>query len=96
MSDAVTAAVEALNEKMAGAGFDGLAKFVLEGEGSFIISESGAAVGDADAEVTLTSDVDTFRQIFEGAMDPTAAFMSGKLSVDGDMGAAMRLAQVLA
>jgi putative sterol carrier protein len=96
MSDAVTAAVEALNEKLAGGGFDGVARFVMEGEGSFVIDESGASVGDSPADVTLTADVDTFRQIFEGELNPTSAFMSGKLTIDGDMGAAMRLAQVLA
>jgi putative sterol carrier protein len=96
MSDTVSAAVAALNEKMGGAGFDGTAKFVLGDEGSFIVDENGAREGDDDADVTLSADVDTFQQIFEGDLNPTSAFMSGKLKIDGDMGAAMRLAQVLA
>lgn len=95
MSDTLTAAVAALNEKMEGSGFDGTAKFVLGDEGSFVIDESGARLGDDDADVTLTADVDTFQQIFEGELNPTTAFMSGKLAIDGDMGAAMKLAQVL-
>jgi putative sterol carrier protein len=96
MSDTLTAAVAALNEKMAGAGFDGTARFVMGDEGSFIVDENGARLGDDEADVTLSADVDTFQQIFEGALNPTSAFMSGKLAIDGDMGAAMRLAQVLA
>ena len=96
MSDIVTAAVAALNEKMGGDGFDGTAKFVMGDEGSFIVDQTGAHEGDAEADVTLTADVDTFQQIFEGEMNPTTAFMSGKLSIDGDMGKAMQLAQVLA
>lgn len=95
MSETVAAAVAALNEKMAGAGFDGTARFVLDDEGSFIVDESGAREAEAEADVTLTSDADTFRQIFEGDLNPTSAFMSGKLKIDGDMGAAMRLAQIL-
>ncbi|MDA7425282.1 SCP2 sterol-binding domain-containing protein [Thalassococcus lentus] len=95
MSDTLTAAVAALNEKMEGSGFDGTAKFVLGDEGSFVIDESGARMGDDDADVTLTADVETFQQIFEGELNPTTAFMSGKLAIDGDMGAAMKLAQVL-
>lgn len=96
MSDTVSAAVAALNEKLGGEGFDGTAKFVMGDEGSFIVDESGAREGDADADVTLSADVETFQQIFEGDLNPTTAFMSGSLKIDGDMGAAMRLAQVLA
>lgn len=96
MSDTLNKAVAALNEKMGGAGFDGTAKFVMGEEGTFVIDESGARVGDDEADVTLTADLDTFQEIFDGTLNPTAAFMSGKLSIDGDMGAAMRLAQVLA
>jgi len=96
MSETLSAAVAALNEKMAGQGFDGIARFVMGDEGSFIVDEQGAREGDAEADVTLTADTETFRQIFEGEMNPTAAFMSGKLAIDGDMGAAMRLAQALA
>ena len=36
------------------------------------------------------------KQILAGDLNPTAAFMSGKLAVDGDMGAAMRLGGLLA
>ena len=96
MSDTISAAVAALNEKMGGDGFDGTAKFVMGEEGSFIVDDSGAHEGDADADVTLSADVETFQQIFEGDLNPTSAFMSGKLKIDGDMGAAMKLATVLA
>lgn len=96
MSDTVEAAVAALNEKMGGDGFDGTAKMTIEGEGSLMIDENGAHAGDEPADVTLTADTDTFRSILEGDLDPTSAFMSGKLTIDGDMSAAMRLAQVLA
>jgi putative sterol carrier protein len=95
MSDTLNAAVSALNDKISGEGFDATAKFVLGDEGSLIIDASGVRAGDDDADVTLTADVDVFQQIFEGEMNPTAAFMSGKLTIDGDMGAAMRLANLL-
>jgi putative sterol carrier protein len=96
MSDIVNAAVEALNAKMGGEGFDATAKFAIEGEGAIIIDADGARVSDDDADVTLTADQDTFQSILSGELNPTAAFMSGKLSIDGDMGAAMRLSSVLA
>lgn len=94
MSDVISEAVTQLNAKMAG-GFDGTAKFVIEGEGSIIIDSDGARASDDEAEVTMTASTDTFKGIMDGSENPTAAFMSGKLAVDGDMGAAMRLAGVL-
>ena len=44
----------------------------------------------------MSADAETFREILDGSLNPTAAFMSGRLKIDGDMGAAMRLAPVLA
>ena len=94
MSDMIAAAVAALNEKMTG-GFDGTAKFVIEDEGAIIVDGDGARASDDDADVTLIADEDTFRAILDGSLNPTAAYMTGKLKVDGDMGAAMRLGSVL-
>lgn len=95
MSDILAAAVAALNEKLAGADFDGSAKFEIEGEGAVRIDADGASASDAEADVTLTADADTFQSIMEGELNPTAAFISGKLAVDGDMGMAMKLGSVL-
>ena len=95
MSDVITSAVEALNAKGA-EGFDGSAKFMIEGEGAIMIDETGARADDGEADVTLTADAETFQSILEGDMDPTAAFMSGKLAIDGDMGLAMKLGSLLA
>ena len=96
MSDVIEAAVEALNRKIGDDGFDGAAKFVIEGEGSIVVDESGARSADDATDVTLTADADTFESILSGDLDPTAAFMSGRLSVDGDMGLAMKLGSILA
>ncbi|MEM6578663.1 MAG: SCP2 sterol-binding domain-containing protein [Pseudomonadota bacterium] len=95
MSDVVTGAVGKLAEKMNGE-FDGSAKFVIEGEGAIMIDSDGVRAGDDEADVTLTADAETFHGILAGDMDATAAFMTGKLSVEGDMGAAMKLAGLLA
>lgn len=95
MSDVVTEAVAALNAKMDGAGFDGTAKFAIDGEGSIVIDSEGARASEEDADVTLTATTEVFRAILEGEMNPTTAFMTGKLTVDGDMGQAMKLAGVL-
>ncbi|SFR35946.1 SCP-2 sterol transfer family protein [Yoonia tamlensis] len=95
MSDVVTEAVAALTAKLGGAGFDGAAKFVIEGEGAIIIDGNGVRASDEDADVSLTADTETFKAILDGELNPTTAFMTGKLTVDGDMGQAMKLASVL-
>ena len=91
MSDVIDSAVTAMKERF-GTGFDGSAKFVLEGEGAVMVDAEGVRAADEEAEVTLTADVDTFRAILDGDLSPTMAYMSGKLSIEGNMGMAMRLA----
>lgn len=95
MSTVIEQAVTALAEKFEGAEIGGAAKFMIPGEGAIMLDDSGVRAGDEDADVTLTADVDTFQAILEGETNPTAAFMTGKLSVDGDMGLAMKLGTVL-
>ena len=96
MSEVVTQAVAAMNEKLDGGGIDGTAQFNIEGEGSMVVDGDGAREGTADADVTFNADADTFREIFDGSLNPTTAFMSGRLTIDGDMGMAMKLAATLA
>ena len=95
MSTVIEAAVAALNDKLGSADFDGSAKFVIEGEGAVVVDASGARASDEDTDVTLTADADTFESMMTGDLNPTAAFMSGQLSVDGDMGMALQLGSIL-
>lgn len=95
MSEFLEQAVAEMNSKMEGSDFDGSAKLAVADVGAIILDSSGARISDDDADVTLNADMDTFQQIFEGDLNPTSAFMSGKLSIDGDMGMAMKLAAVL-
>ncbi|MCH2076983.1 MAG: SCP2 sterol-binding domain-containing protein [Rhodobacteraceae bacterium] len=90
----IDSAVAALSEKVGG-GFDGSAKFEIEGEGSIIVDSDGVRADDGAADVTLKADSETFQGIMSGDVNPTTAFMTGRLSVDGDMGMAMKLAGVL-
>jgi putative sterol carrier protein len=93
MSEFLEKAAAQINEKIAG--FDGSAKFEVRGEGNIVMDNDGARLADDDADVTLTADAETFRAIFDGDMNPTSAFMTGKLVIDGDMGQAMKLAGFL-
>lgn len=93
MSTMIDAAVAALNDRVQG--FDGVAKFVIPGEGAIMFDAAGVRAGDDAADVTLTAEADVFQAILSGDMNPTMAFMTGKLAVDGDMGTAMKLGAVL-
>lgn len=95
MSDVIATIVEELRRKDT-SGFQGTAKFVIADQGAVMLDADGIRAGDGAADVTLSASLDTFRAIFEGDMNPTMAFMSGKLKIDGSMGKAMALASVLA
>lgn len=95
MSEYLEAAAEKLREKLDGQGFTGSVKFDVEGEGAIVADGDGVRLGDEDAELTISGDLDTFRDLFDGSLDPTSAFMTGKIKIDGDMGAAMKLVQFL-
>ena len=94
MSDVISGAVAALSQKL-GSGFDGVARFDIQGEGSIVVDRDGVRAGNDEADVVLAADATTFRDILEGQLDATSAFMSGKLSVEGDMGQAMQLGAAL-
>ncbi len=93
MSDLIEKAVTFLGEKIGT--FDGSVKFDIEGEGAIMIDGDGVRAEDGAADCTLSASSDTFRGIIEGTVNPTAAFMTGKLKLDGDMGTAMRLGAAL-
>ncbi|MGB8812852.1 MAG: SCP2 sterol-binding domain-containing protein [Paracoccaceae bacterium] len=93
MSKIIDAAVTQLAAKVPS--FDGIAKFVILDEGSIMIDADGVRAADEEAEVTMTATAEVFAAILDGSMNPTMAFMTGKLSVDGSMGMAMKLGSVL-
>ena len=41
------------------------------------------------------ADADTFQGMLSGDVNPTSAFMTGGLKIDGDMGTAMKLGAIL-
>jgi len=55
-------------------------------DGKVTVSEGG---GDADA--TISASEETFQKIAAGEQNATTAYMTGKLKIKGDMGAAMKL-----
>ena len=69
--------------------------FDIEGAGQWTVDVDDGTVtvkeGGADADVTIATSQETFEKIIAGEQNPTSAYMTGKLKVKGDMGAAMKL-----
>jgi putative sterol carrier protein len=69
--------------------------FDIEGAGKWKVDvqdgEVSVTEGDGDADAVITTSEETFEKIASGEQNPTSAYMTGKLKVKGDMGAAMKL-----
>jgi len=69
--------------------------FDIEGEGQWLVAVADGAVkvteGAGEADATIETSAETFAKIVSGEQNPTTAYMTGKLKIKGDMGAAMKL-----
>ena len=69
--------------------------FEIEGAGTWKVDVDDGNVsvteGGDDADTTITASEETFQKIANGEQNATAAYMTGKLKIKGDMGAAMKL-----
>jgi putative sterol carrier protein len=77
------------------AGMNNSYLFDIEGAGKWKVDVADGKVsvteGEADADVKIRTSEETFQAIASGEQNPTTAYMTGKLKVDGDMGAALKL-----
>ena len=77
------------------AGMTASYKFDIEGSGSWLVHVDDGKVtvteDGGDADCTISASSETFLKIANREQNPTAAYMSGKLKVKGDMGQAMKL-----
>lgn len=78
---------------------DGIFKFDVTGAaaGIWIVDCKAVAVteGDGEADVTITVGDDDLVAIDAEELDAMQAFMLGKVQVEGDMGLAMKLQEIL-
>jgi len=77
------------------AGMNNSYLFDIEGAGKWKVDVNDGKVsvseGGEDADAVISTNEETFEQIASGEQNPTSAYMTGKLKVKGDMGAAMKL-----
>ena len=50
---------------------------------------------DGPADTTIRISEDNLEKLLTGALDPTLAYMTGKLKVEGSLGVAMKLTSLL-
>jgi len=94
--EAITARIR--DKVGANSGLDATVKFDL-GEGVVFVdgksTPNSVSNEDKDADCTITISRENFEKLIAGDLDPTTAYMFGKIKVSGSMGVAMKLSKVL-
>jgi putative sterol carrier protein len=69
--------------------------FDIEGAGAWTVAIADGTItvtdGVGDGDCTFSTSEENFEKIVAGEQNPTTAYMTGKLKIRGDMGAAMKL-----
>jgi putative sterol carrier protein len=77
------------------AGVNNTYVFEIEGAGAWTVAIADGALtvaeGANEGDVTISASEENFEKIVAGEQNPTTAYMTGKLKIKGDMGAAMKL-----
>ena len=78
------------------AGMSNTYVFDIDGAGMWTVAvdDGNVKVSEGagnDADATISASEETFQKIAAGEQNATSAYMTGKLKIKGDMGAAMKL-----
>ncbi len=103
MGDPLETAAAALRERLEAeaewGGLDGIARFEIEDAGMIRVAGTEVVAGpeaaEGEVDVTISASLETFREVFEGALSPATAFMMGRMRVEGDIGTALKLGQII-
>ena len=84
-----------MKARVEGGAFEASIKFDCGEDGVLVIDHQSVSTTDQEADCTVGVSLEDLEAIVAGDLDPTAAFMQGKLKVEGDMAVAMKLSQLL-
>jgi putative sterol carrier protein len=77
------------------AGLNNTYVFDIDGAGAWTVAIADGSLtvteGAGDGDCTISSSEEVFEKIVAGEQNATTAYMTGKLKIKGDMGAAMKL-----
>jgi putative sterol carrier protein len=98
MTDSVREFFESLEGRVDAArtaGMNNSYQFDVAGAGTWKVDVADGKLsvteGGDGADVTISTSEENFLKLIRGEQNPTTAYMTGKLKVKGDMGAAMKL-----
>lgn len=86
---------EQLRPRVESSDFDKSVKFDTGGDGVIVIDGGTISTTDAPADCTISLSLENLEALIAGDLSPTMAFMTGKITVDGDMTIAMALSKLL-
>lgn len=96
----IDAALKMSPEKLEGS--EGVYQFNITGDDSgtyqMIIDENGGKAVEGtekEADCTLEISAADYRSLVAGTLNPTEAFMNGQLKIEGDIGLALKLQNIL-
>lgn len=84
-----------LKPQVASSGFDRSVKFDTGADGVIVIDGGNVSTTDGPADCTIKLSLDNLESLIAGDLNPTMAFMTGKLKIEGDMSVAMALQSLL-
>ncbi len=91
----IDAIKDMISDKVAKANFDHVIKFNCGDDGVLVINKDQVTTDDIDAECTIDISTENLMELVKGELNPTMGFMQGKLKIDGNMGVAMKLGQLI-
>ena len=70
-------------------------KFDTGGDGVIVIDGTAISTTDGPADCTIKLSLDDLESLIAGDLNPTMAFMTGKIKIEGDMSVAMQLSSLI-
>ncbi|MCB1383130.1 MAG: SCP2 sterol-binding domain-containing protein [Notoacmeibacter sp.] len=84
-----------LKPQVESSGFTSSVKFDCGSDGVIVIDGKSVSTADGPADCVIKMSKDDLEDMIAGELNPTAAFMQGKIKVEGDMSVAMQLSSLL-
>jgi putative sterol carrier protein len=84
-----------LRPRVENAGFDRSVKLDTGADGVIVIDGNTVSTQDQETDCTIRLSLSDLEDMISGELSPTAAFMTGRIKVEGDMSVAMALSQMI-
>jgi putative sterol carrier protein len=84
-----------MKSRVESSGFERSVKFDTGDDGVIVIDGATISTADSETDCTIRLSLEDLEDLVSGDLNPTMAFMSGKIKVEGDMSVAMALSQLL-